>query len=77
MESSGLYDLHITNCCQLEIMIVKAVCDFGDGEKKKHFQPHAALLAAECVHHYLSNEELPRALANKYGAGKLGTIQQN
>ena len=52
MEIAGLFcdygDHHV------QLMLVKAICDYGDGEKGKEYQPTAALLAAECVHHYLS-----------------------
>ena len=54
MESAGLFYEYGDH--NVEIMLVKAVCDFGDGKKCKEYQPTAALLAAECVHHYLSRE---------------------
>ena len=52
MESAGLFYEYSNHNVQL--MLVKAVCDYGDGSKNKKYQPTAALLAAECVHHYLS-----------------------
>ena len=52
MESAGLFYEYGNHNVQL--MVVKAVCDYGDGSKNKEYQPTAALLAAECVHHYLS-----------------------
>lgn len=36
-------------------IIVKAVCDFGDGENIEKYQPTAALLAADLVHKCLTN----------------------
>ena len=54
MESAGLFYEYGDH--NVEIMLVKAVSDFGDGHKSKEYQPTAALLAAECVHHYLSGE---------------------
>ena len=54
MESAGLF--YEKDSCDVQLMVVKAVCDFGDGKKTKEYQPTAALLAAECVHHYLSIE---------------------
>ena len=52
MEGAGLFHDHKNH--NVEFMLVKAVCDFGDGNKSKVYQPTAALLAAECVHHYLN-----------------------
>lgn len=52
MEGAGLFhdnDYH-NNITKI---LIKGVSDFGDGKKGKRFQPTAALLAAECVHHYL------------------------
>ena len=40
------------------LTIVKAVCDFGDGRKTKHFQPTAALLAANCLKKYFDNQQV-------------------
>ena len=42
--------------------IVKAVCDFGDGEKDKHFQPTTTLSAADWVKHHLDDQEILRLL---------------
>ena len=56
MECAGLFHDHDNH--NVELMLIKAVCDFGDGKKSKGYQPTAALLAAECVHHYLSKGEL-------------------
>ena len=66
MEGAGLYHEYAQNDCK--IMIVKAVCDFGDGLKDKSYQPTAALLAAECLHHYLKEEDMPKALCGGKGS---------
>ena len=64
MEGAGLYRDYRSH--NYEILIVKAVCDFGDGEKNKDYQPTAALLAAECLHHYLNNKVMPESLRDFY-----------
>ena len=52
MEGAGLF--HDNDCHNnITKILIKGVSDFGDGKKGKRFQPTAALLAAECVHHYL------------------------
>jgi len=43
-------------------IIVKAVCDFGDGKKSKEYQPTAALMAADFVNKYLSDPDVPKIL---------------
>ena len=51
-----------------KIMIVKAVCDFGDGKKNKKYQPTAAMLAVECLMHCIGNSRyLPEKLAKFCG----------
>ena len=60
MEGAGLF--HNCSDHNCEILIVKSVCDFGDGKKDKKYLPTAALLAAECVKHYLSDDHLPQSL---------------
>ena len=52
-----------------DVIIVKAVCDFGDGRKNKVFQPTAAILAADLVYEYLKGSTVPAVLkikGNKY-----------
>ena len=71
MEGGGLYNFVFDNRTDLQVMIVKGVCDFGDGNKNKSFQPTAALLAADCVRHYLEDDTLPFTLAKFQGGGKL------
>ena len=60
MEGAGLY--HNYSDHNYEILVVKGVCDFVDGKKDKKYQPTAALLAAECLQHYLSDDRLPQSL---------------
>ena len=43
-------------------IIVKAVCDFGDGKNDKVHQPIAALLAADLVHKCLHDPQAPKVL---------------
>ena len=47
-----------TNLPIQHMTIVKAVSDFGDGNKTKHFQPTAALLAANCLKKYFDNQQV-------------------
>ena len=49
--------------------IIKAVCDFGDGHKKKHFQPTAALLAAKCLKKYFDDDQLLEMLQREPVSG--------
>ena len=62
MEGAGLY--HNYKDHNYEILVIKGVCDFGDGKKDKKYQPTAALLAAECLRHYLSDDYLPQSLSS-------------
>ena len=39
-------------------IIVKAVCEFGDGKYNKEYQPTAALIAADLVHKCLSDPQV-------------------
>ena len=43
-------------------IIVKAVCDFGDGKDNELFQPTAAILAADLVHVCLSDHQASEKL---------------
>ena len=61
MEGSGLFAAaHET---KIRCILVKSVCDFGDGNKNKIFQPTAAVIAADCVRHVLNNPQVPRMLS--------------
>ena len=68
MEGAGLFHDKAQHGCDCKIMIVKAVCDFGNGLKDKSYQPTAALLAAECLHHYLKEKDMPGALRGGKGS---------
>lgn len=48
-----------------DVIIVKAVCDFGDGKKNKENQPTAAVLAADLVHTFLNDPNIPDVLKKK------------
>jgi len=48
-------------------MIVKAVGSLGDSKYDRISQQTAALLAADCLHHYLSDPQLPHNLAASRG----------
>ena len=70
MEGAGLFQDYPDT--QYKIMVIKAVCDFGDGKKHKTYQPTAAMLAVECLKHcigsspYLS-QKLAEFCGNKGG----------
>jgi len=49
-------------------IIVKAVCDFGDGKKSKEYQPTAALMAANFVNKRLSDSDVPKMLNRRKGS---------
>ena len=51
----------------IHFMIVKAVGSLGDSKYDRVCQPTAALLAADCLHHYLSDPQLPHNLAASRG----------
>ena len=55
IEMEGTYLMEATQQSRTGVIIVKSVCDFGDGQKTKVYQPTAALLAADFVHTHLSN----------------------
>ena len=60
MEGSGLFAAaHET---KIRCILVKSVCDFGDGNKNEIFQPTAAMLAADCVRHVLNDPHVPGIL---------------
>jgi len=46
---------HLFSAATANVIIIKAVCDFGDGKDSKLYQPTAALLAADLVHKWLSD----------------------
>lgn len=57
MEGNGLFSA--THQTRTHCILVKAVCDFGDGKKNKVLQPTAAVLAADCVRCVWSDPLVP------------------
>ena len=58
LEMEGAYLFEAVQQLPTHVIVVKAVCDFGDGKKNKSFQPTAALLAADFVHKQLSDPQV-------------------
>ena len=58
IEMEGAYLFAAAQQLPTQVIVVKAVCDFGDGKKDKSFQPTAALLAADFVHKQLSDPQV-------------------
>lgn len=65
IEMEGAYLFAATQQTPIHVIIVKSVCDFGDGKKNKKYQPTAALMAADFVHKVLSKPQVPSELKNK------------
>lgn len=55
MEGAGLYAA--AERAKVEWIIVKAICDWGDGNKKKIYQNLAAAAAVSLVEHVLSDKD--------------------
>ena len=62
IEIRGAEFLAVSQETTVNTIIVKAVCDFGDGKNIDKYQPTAALLAADLVHECLINPEAYEAL---------------
>jgi len=71
IEMEAAYLFAATQGTMTNTIIVKAVCDFGDGHKTKEFQPTAAMLAAHCVHAYLDNPKVPSMLSAARGKSSM------
>ena len=56
MEGVGLYTA--AEAHNVEWIIIKAICDWGDGTKEKAWQPYCAHQAAQFVHHVLANQNV-------------------
>ena len=67
IEMEGAYLFATTQETSTNVIIVKAVCDFGDGNKHKKYQPTAALLAADFVHKKLSGPQVPNVIKAQKG----------
>ena len=65
LEMEGGYLFAATQQLPTHVIVVKAVCDFGDGKKNKLFQPTAALLAADFVHEKLSDPQVSDMISGK------------
>ena len=66
MEGAGF--IHDYPDTKYKIMVIKAVCDFGNGKKDKTYQPTAAVLAVECLKHCIgSSPYIPQKLAEFCG----------
>ena len=65
IEMEAAYLFRAATNVPTHMTIVKAVCDFGDGRKTKHFQPTAALLAANCLKKYFDNQQVLKMLRKK------------
>jgi hypothetical protein len=50
---------------RVEIVLVKAICDWADGDKNDRAQPFAADVAVDACHHLLSKPNVLRALKAK------------
>lgn len=59
IEMEGAYLFAAARPTTTDVIIVKAVCDFGDGKKNKVYQPTAALMAADWVYKQLSDTQVP------------------
>lgn len=67
IEMEAAYLLKAAQGVPVHMTIVKAVCDFGDGKKNKHFRPTAALLAADCVKRYFDDKQVVKMLYRNPG----------
>ena len=56
IETEGVH-LFANQHTTINVIVVKAVCDFGDGSSSEVFQPTAALLAADIVNKGLSDSK--------------------
>ena len=65
IEMEGCYVFRAAKRATTHLIIVKAVCDFGDGNKGKDYQPTAALLAANLVKESFNNPDVARVLKKK------------
>ena len=61
MEGSSLFSATLHT--RIHCILVKSVCDFGDGKKDKKYQPTAAIIAADCVKHVMDDFQVPKVLA--------------
>ena len=62
IEMEGAYLFEELEQTKTHVIIVKAVCDFGDGKKHKVYQPTAALIAADLVYQKLKDPAVPKMI---------------
>ena len=67
IEMEGAYLFAEIQDSNAHTIIVKAVCDFGDGSAQEKFHPTAAVLAADYVNKILDNPQLLELLDQKKG----------
>ena len=70
IEMETAYLFKAATAMPTHIIIIKAVCDFGDGHKTKYFQPTAALLAANCLKKYFDDPQVLEMLRRESVPGK-------
>ena len=63
MEGANLFT--VIDSTKANVLMIKAVSDFGDSKKKNLYQPTAALLAADLVNECLSNPQALRIFSSK------------
>jgi len=68
IEMEGAYLFAATQLSNTNTIIVKAVCDYGDGKKSKEYQPTAALIAADFVNMHFKDTQVREMLIKKQGS---------
>jgi len=71
IEMEGAYLFAATQLTTTNTIIVKAVCDYGDGKKSKEYQPTAALMAADFVNMHFNDTQVPEMLIKRRGSNVL------
>ena len=74
IEMEGIYPFTQTQLTMTNVITVKAVCDFGDGQNNEIYQPTAALLAADLVHECLKSDQAHEIFEGLYNKIKLQII---
>jgi len=70
IEMEGVYLFALAQQTFANTIIVKAVCDFGDGMKSKEYQPTASLMAADFINKHLSDPDVFNTLIRRKGSYK-------
>jgi len=71
IEMEGAYLFALAQQTSANTIIVKAVCDFGDGMKSKEYQPTASLMAAGFINKHLSDPDVLNTLIRRKGSYKI------